>query len=58
MTTKEAIEYFGSVKKLSLVLNISVQGIYRWGEHPPMLRQYQIERITRKRLKAATHEKN
>ena len=53
MTTKEAIEFFGSRKKLAEALGIWHSGIYRWGEHPPKLRQFELERITEGALKVA-----
>lgn len=52
MTTKQAIKYFGSVKALSEALSIWPHGIYRWGDSPPKLRQFEIERITDGELKA------
>lgn len=52
MTTKEAIDYFGGVKALAQALDIWPTGISRWGKSPPMLRQYEIEKITGGKLKA------
>ena len=52
MTTKEAIEYFGSIKKLADALGIWPHPIYRWKENPPKLRQFEIERLTDGELKA------
>ncbi len=43
MKTKEAIKYFGSVKRLADVLGIWPQVIYTWGDEPPMARQYELE---------------
>ena len=51
MTTKEAVEHFGSVKKLALALEIWPHAIYRWGDNPPKLRQFEIERLTDGELK-------
>jgi hypothetical protein len=51
MTTDEAIAYFGSRKKMSERLNIWPHGTYRWGDHPPRLRQFEIERISKGELK-------
>jgi hypothetical protein len=53
MTTKEAIDHFGGIKKLAEALGIWPHPIYRWGEHPPKLRQFEIERLTNGELKAA-----
>ena len=52
MTTQEAIEHFGSVKKLADALGIWPQVIYTWGEAPPMARQYELEVKTQGALKA------
>jgi transcriptional repressor of cell division inhibition gene dicB len=52
MTTDEAIRHFGSKAKLAAALGIWPHGIYRWGERPPMLRQYQIQCLTEGLLKA------
>jgi hypothetical protein len=52
MTTKEAIDHFGGVKPLAQALDIWPTGISRWKDRPPMLRQYEIERITKGKLKA------
>lgn len=43
MTTKEAIDHFGSIKKLSEALGIWPHNVSRWGERPPKSRQYEIE---------------
>lgn len=50
--TKDAIEYFGGTKKLAEALEIWPHVIYRWGEFPPMARQYEIEVKTGGKLKA------
>jgi hypothetical protein len=52
MTTNEAINYFGGRKKLAETLGIWPHVIYRWGENPPRLRQFELERITNGELKA------
>lgn len=43
MTTKEAIDFFGGVKLLAEALSIWPHVIYRWGENPPMARQYELQ---------------
>lgn len=43
MKTAEAIEHFGSIRKLAEALGLSVQAVYRWGEDVPPLRVYQIK---------------
>lgn len=57
MTTQEAINHYGSVKALAEALNIWPHVIYRWGEHPPMARQYEIQVKTRNKLKAEKNDK-
>jgi len=56
MTTAEAIEYFGGIKRLAGALNVWPQGIYAWGERPPMSRQYELEVKTNGALKADRQE--
>jgi hypothetical protein len=52
MTTQEAIAYYGDMKKLAAELGIWAHVIYRWGSHPPMARQYELEVKTNGALKA------
>jgi len=52
MTTDEAIAYFGDRKEMAEALGIGLHGTYRWGENPPMLRQFEIERLTKGGLPA------
>lgn len=42
MTKKEAIEAFGSIRKLADALGITEQAIHQWGDNVPELRAYQI----------------
>mgnify|MGYP003659349276 FL=1 len=46
MKTTEAIEWFGSRKKMADALGIWPHATYRWGENPPMLRQFEIEHLS------------
>jgi hypothetical protein len=57
VTTEEAIQHFGSLKRLADALGVWPQVIYRWGEHPPMARQYEIEVKTERKLRA-DHEQD
>lgn len=43
MTTKEAVDYYGSVRALAQALGVSTQLIYQWGERPPIGRQYELQ---------------
>jgi hypothetical protein len=55
MTTKEAIAHYGSIKKLADALDMWPHVIYRWGDHPPMARQYELEVKTGGKLRAETN---
>lgn len=52
MTTKEAIDHFGGIKKLAEALDIWPHVIYRWGDAPPLARQYELEVKTQGKLRA------
>jgi hypothetical protein len=52
MTTDEAVKHYGSRKALADALGIWPQGVYLWGERPPMSRQYEIEVRTGGALRA------
>ena len=52
MTTTQAIEYYGGIKQLAAALGIWAHVIYRWGEYPPMARQYELEVKTNGALRA------
>lgn len=45
MTKEEAIEAFGSVRKLAEALGITEQAVHQWGDEVPELRFYQIREI-------------
>ncbi|EKC5520945.1 Cro/Cl family transcriptional regulator [Vibrio parahaemolyticus] len=53
MKKEEAITFFGNKKKLATALGISQAAISQWGESVPPLRAYQLELLTRGKLKAA-----
>jgi hypothetical protein len=57
MKTQEAIDYYGSTKKLADALGIWPQVIYTWGDKPPMARQYELEVKTGGELKADREDK-
>lgn len=52
MKTKDVIDYFGSRKKLAEALGVDLSAVAHWGEFVPVLRQYQIQVITKNKLKA------
>lgn len=52
MKKADAVKYFGGVGKLADALGIASPSVSEWGERVPPLRQFQIEHITKGRLKA------
>jgi|26BtaG_2_1085354.scaffolds.fasta_scaffold67583_2 DNA-binding transcriptional regulator YdaS (Cro superfamily) len=52
MQKADVIDYFGGVSSAAKALGITSNAVSQWGESVPPLRQYQIERITRGKLKA------
>jgi hypothetical protein len=53
MRTKQAIDYYGSQAALARELGIRQQSITDWGDIVPALRQLQLEKLTRGKLKAS-----
>ena len=58
MKTKEAIDHYGGIKKLAEALSIWPHVIYRWGESPPLARQYELEVKTNGQLKVDKSQEN
>ena len=52
MKTQDAIKYFGTASRLARALGIERQAVSAWGEKIPSGRQFQIEVITKGKLKA------
>ena len=53
MTTDEAIEWAGGTQVLlAEKLSINQPSVSAWGKYPPDIRQIQIERLSKGRLKA------
>lgn len=52
MKTQEAISHAGSSAALAELIGVTPAAITQWGEYPPDGRQLQIEKLTRKALKA------
>lgn len=46
MKTKDAIAYFGTSYALARALGVQPPIVYRWGEEPPPLRQFQLAYAT------------
>lgn len=51
MKTQEAANHFGSRVKLASALGISPAAITGWGDYPPLARQYQIQVLSKNKLK-------
>jgi len=56
LKTEEAIRWYGGVKRLAEALGVWPQVIYKWGEHPPRARQYELEVKTKGELRAQSDE--
>jgi len=56
LKTEEAIRWYGGVKRLAEALGVWPQVIYKWGEHPPRARQYELEVKTKGELRAQPDE--
>lgn len=57
MKKATVIEYFGKVTDTAKALGISHAAVSKWGENIPPGRAYQIEVMTKGKLKAAKPEK-
>lgn len=52
MTTKEVIQYYGSVSEVARALGVTRQAVYLWGPRPPVKRQLELSKLTRGALVA------
>lgn len=52
MNMNEAIKHFGSKTKLAAALGIHPSAVTQWGETIPASRQYQLQVISKNKLKA------
>ena len=54
MKASEVIEYFGSQTEAAKAIEVSIPSVWAWvaNDSVPMLRQYQIEIMTKGKLKA------
>ncbi|UJW20801.1 MULTISPECIES: Cro/CI family transcriptional regulator [Pseudomonas] len=52
MNIEDAVKYFGSKKKLADALGIRPSAVTQWGDDIPAIRQFQIQVISKNKLKA------
>lgn len=52
MKKADVIKHFGGVIKTAKALKINKSSVSQWGSKVPMLRAYEIERLTHGKLKA------
>lgn len=52
MLKADVIDYFGGVGSAAKALGITSNAVSQWDDAVPLLRQYQIERVTSGKLKA------
>jgi hypothetical protein len=57
MKTQDAIDFFGSREALAEKLGIDRSATHHWGDIVPELRQYQIQVLSKGKLKASTQAK-
>ena len=58
MTTQEVLDFFGNINKTAKALAMKRQNVGKWGEHPPIFAQWQIELITKGSLKSESYCKS
>lgn len=46
MTFDEALRYFGTQARMARAVGVSRAAILKWTDGVPLLRQYQLERVT------------
>jgi DNA-binding transcriptional regulator YdaS (Cro superfamily) len=51
MKKQDAIDYFGSAANLARELGISKASISQWGDDIPKLRAFELEQLTKGKLK-------
>ena len=51
MNMKDVLAYFGTQSKIAEALKISQAAVAQWKNEVPMLRQFQLERITKGELR-------
>lgn len=52
MKTSDVLNFYGTQTRVAAELGIDQSSVSGWGDYPPGLRQLQIERLTKGKLKA------
>lgn len=52
MKTEDAIQHAGGAKHLADMLGVTHSAILQWGEYPPTVRQLQLQKLSKGKLKA------
>jgi len=52
MKTQEIVAVLGSKRATAKLLGISTQAVQKWGTYPPLDKQFQLEVLTKGKLKA------
>ena len=52
MKTSDALLHFGTKTKIAAALGMTKQAISAWGTYPPLDKQFQLEVLTKGKLKA------
>lgn len=58
MTTQEVIAFYGSKVAIARALGCSPAAVTMWGDSPPSSRQWQIQVLSRGKLKVSPSAKN
>lgn len=53
MTTEDVVKHYGSKAEVARALGIDKAAISQWGDEPPHSRQFQIQCLTKGKLKAS-----
>ena len=57
MTTEEAVKFFGSKAGIARALGCQPSTVTMWGDEPPRSRQWQIQVLTKGKLKVSPEVK-
>lgn len=57
MTTEEVVQFFGSKAQVARALNCQPSTVTMWGSEPPQSRQWQIQVLTKGKLKVSPKPK-